>query len=245
MVSLKRAFGAFVLAVGFSATTMAAPVLIDDFNNPNGGSTVIRNTNGTSVQSKTGAGILGNSREYSVTRTVGTIEAGTLNTTGSKHVFTVDNNSNTGRGLGRLHYDGNANGTFSNTGLNVDLTGGGTNTNFLFSDFIINASNGNLTAQTMTTTVRDTLGNSFSYVELLKAQDGVHIINFSVFTGVDFTKVASLDFKFDNRNGAGIAGSDVEFSFLKATSGTPEPGTLVLALTGAAGLAFIARRKKS
>ncbi|MCY2968683.1 MAG: PEP-CTERM sorting domain-containing protein [Planctomycetota bacterium] len=257
MVSdLKRAFGAFALVAGLSASTFAAPVLIDDFTLPVAGATVQTANATAKIGFQSHVGILGNSREYKVTRTVGTVKAGTLDK-GNGNVFTVDNNANTGRGTGQLHYDGNANGVLANSGLNVDLTNNGTNDQFSFRAFSVTGSSAVTKAQTFYVTVYDTTGNNYTLVQDLFIQDGQYNIGFVNFTsqGVDMRHVASLDFLFDNRRpntGAlprpttlqGQAGSDVEFKFLIANASTPEPGTLVLALTGAAGLAFVVRRQR-
>ncbi len=253
---LKRAFCAFALMAGLSTSTFAAPILIDDFTLPVAGATV-QTSNGTAqTGTQSHVGILGNSREYRVTRTAGTVKAGTLNKSGG-NVFTVDHNSNTGRGTGQLHYDGNANGVLSNSGLNVDLTDNGTNDQFSFLEFSVNGTSGLTKAQTLYVTVYDTMGNNYTLVQDLFIQAGNYSISFVNFTsqGVDMSHVASLDFRFDNRRantGAiprpttlqGQAGSDVEFAFLVANSSVPEPGTLMLAATGAAGLAFVVRRQK-
>ena len=246
-------------------TAMAASILIDSFTTRQQVSANNISTGGTplpaelSPDSITGdPSIRGGARTLAVTNTPGVAQGSVLVSTGDPlPAFDTLNDPgilrfaiSAGVGTATVTYDGDIGGD-PLVGLG-DLTDGGTNDRFLFSDIT-----GDLTGTTFLTTMMTNAGQTFSFLEALapgvgsttkfsslsQGVDGGDGINFA--TLADFSSVGSLSFTF-------FGPTTIPTTFDGSISGisvVPLPASILFLLGGLGGLAGVSagskRRRKA
>lgn len=255
-----RASGTLIVASLLAAPALAAPIVIDDFTDPTSAASNQAQTGGDTLAvfaNKTGiatSSTIGGVRELyaqNVTSSganYGNNAQARYATSGGAGLGQFGNASSLGQAFGSFNWDGAANNTGGTKGVvgnglgNIDLTGGGSNSEFRFYNWSVVGSTG----PRMTITVNTATGTLTRVVDTHDTDPNQLSVQFVSFTGTgDFTQVTGIQVFFEATTAAGAKnGSDISFTLLEATSGVPEPSTIALALMGGAGLFFAARRRK-
>ncbi len=219
--------GLTFLLIGFTTPLLQAQIVIDDFNQPV--PTLTQLYVGTSTQTITDAGILGGTRDDSLSvvpvdsgnEFIGFLGFGSGNLTLSQ--------GSEDEVVGSLVYD-NFNG--------IDLTSAGLNSLFSLDFFSSDAP----------TTLSDTLSISVTsgsdtvtrFVDVPSSSNlGESTVEFADFAAVDLTSVDSITLGFDF---ASSPGRDFAISSFAAISAVPEPSSVAFCCLVAAGVLVRRRR---
>lgn len=223
-----------MLCVMLSAS-FASAVTIDDFKT--GAFSIGNGAAGTVNSTDAGTGMIGGERETTLRWIAGgnpALHSNSAVVASGVGVLAWDNGDAIEGDL-VLVYDG-----VGSPGLgSVDLTDGGTATQFLIG---YQDGDGNPVKITIEVTDSDSSDAAFDTFTTVNGGSGVLAINFSDFTGIDFTQVDKLEYTFYTPDPDGLGG-DHNFTFLK--SGViPEPVTMVGVFCGLLSLGGYIRKRK-
>jgi hypothetical protein len=215
-----------LLLVSISSTAVDADIFIDNYD---AGTTLTQTFAGNNTKTTVDGGILGGSRDESITvRDLGGSEFfGALGFNGD---FTISQGDDD-QSFGSLTY---------NDFAAFDITDGGSNDRFNIG-FVNNEVDSVLTDVFSITAVSG--ANSFTETFSVPASSSLPstvAIDFSSFTGVDFTQLDSVQLAFDF---ATVPGSGVSLSSFSASSAVPEPTSILVLGVMSTGLMLRRRRR--
>ena len=238
---MKRLLLAAALFAVQAGVSLAAPILIDNFTDPQffgvgpGGSNPLTASQGI----VTGANSIGGARNITITRTSGN----SFDFISTGGIFEL-NLAAADAGSALVIWDGDTNNTINTTGLSVDLTDGGTNVAFqLFSrsDLVSPVTITVYSGANASSFTYNTPGLGFGLVPF--TETFLYFSNFTTIagTGADFTNVGAITLFIDS-SALSRAGADTQIDLIGAVP-VPEPSTMLLSGLAIAALGFVRRKR--